>query len=961
MNVSGAEGSSTGTVTVATFTDLGGTEELGDYSATIDWGGTGSGSTTGTIIANIDGSFSVQGSFTYAEEGSYTVSVHIVHENGIVADTTSTATVVDATLTGSSAATATGGVEGLTPATLSGATFTDANAGDHTADFTATITWGDTGPTSLGTVSYDSVTQTYSVAGSHTYAEEGSYNISIAVVDVGGSSTTITGTATVADAALSSTPGDLTPPTATEGAAFGPVTVFHFTDADPAGTASDYSALVTLGDGNTVTLTSTPGANGQIVASGGGFDVQLSYTYAQELTAATFSVLVTDHNAMTSQSTSAFSVADAAPSVAADHGSVTQPEGTTVTNTGTFSDYDEAVTIMASTGNVTQSGSQSGTWSWSGPAASDTPYSVTITATNADHTVSTTTFNVTFTDVPPTITNNNPAVSTPEDAAAANAGTWADFDDASGLTLSASQGTVTKHNNGTWSWSQLGDETNNGTVTITATNGDGTTATTSFTVTFNDVPPNIAESHSSVGPVAEGAAATNNGTFGDYDDAVTITASTGTVMQVNDDSHGNSGTWTWSGTGDEGTQTVTITATNADGHIATSSFTVTYTDAPLTGSNGATAGGTEGIANSSVLSGATFTDANPGDNSADFTATIHWGDSQTSTGTVSYDSVSHVYSVNGSHTYVEEASYPISISIVDDGGQTTTVTGTAIVGDASLTASPTTITPTEGSLASVTGVTVATFTDAAGSFAHRSDFTATITWGDGGTTASYSIVDDGNGNFHVVATKGEAYAEEGTYTVHVSIVDDGGSTASTDSSAIVSDPNVVATGVNAFSLTEGSATLTNATVATFTDPGGAEDPNANYSATIGWGDGTSGAGVVISDGHGGFIVQGTHTYSGDTLAGGGGESEGAATITVTISHDATTPQVVTDTANIGDPNVAAVGVPAFSLSEGSATLNNVLLATFSDPGNPSGAAEDAADYSATISWGDGSNPDTATI
>jgi hypothetical protein len=95
QNIAGLQGASTLTVTVATFTDLGGPEPIADYSATIDWGGAGTGSTTGTIAANADGSFSVEGSFTYAKEGVYTVSVHIVHENGISADTTSTATIKD--------------------------------------------------------------------------------------------------------------------------------------------------------------------------------------------------------------------------------------------------------------------------------------------------------------------------------------------------------------------------------------------------------------------------------------------------------------------------------------------------------------------------------------------------------------------------------------------------------------------------------------------------------------------------------------------------------------------------------------------------------------------------------------------------------------------------------------------------------------------------------------------------
>ena len=71
--------------------------------------------------------------------------------------------------------------------------------------------------------------------------------------------------------------------------------------------------MVTRGDGTSATLTSTPSANGQIVAhTGGGFDVQLSYTYAEELTNQTFSVQVSDAGgASASTSSSAFSVADA--------------------------------------------------------------------------------------------------------------------------------------------------------------------------------------------------------------------------------------------------------------------------------------------------------------------------------------------------------------------------------------------------------------------------------------------------------------------------------------------------------------------------------------------------------------------------------------------------------------------------------------------------------------------------
>src|SRR5438477_11924152 len=86
--------------------------------------------------------------------------------------------------------------------------------------------------------------------------------------------------------------------------------LFHFTDNDPAGTVSDYVATVNTGDA-VLTSSSNPG-NVSIVANGGGFDVRLSYTYAEELSNVTFSVSVVDHSATASASTSTFSVADAA-------------------------------------------------------------------------------------------------------------------------------------------------------------------------------------------------------------------------------------------------------------------------------------------------------------------------------------------------------------------------------------------------------------------------------------------------------------------------------------------------------------------------------------------------------------------------------------------------------------------------------------------------------------------------
>ena len=54
-------------------------------------------------------------------------------------------------------------------------------------------------------------------------------------------------------------------------------------------------------------------------------------------------------------------------------------------------------------------------------------------------------------------------------------------------------------------------------------------------------------------------------------------------------------------------------------------------------------------------------------------ALIHWGDTNTSAGSVTYSS--GVYTVHGSHTYAEEGIYSITIDVADFGGSTTTITG----------------------------------------------------------------------------------------------------------------------------------------------------------------------------------------------------------------------------------------------------------------------------------------------
>lgn len=185
--------------------------------------------------------------------------------------------------------------------------------------------------------------------------------------------------------------------------------------------------------------------------------------------------------------------------------------------------------------------------------------------------------------------------------------------------------------------------------------------------------------------------------------------------------------------------------------------------------------------------------------------------------------------------------------------------------DPLITATGVNVNATEG--ASFTG-TVATFNDPDTS-ASASEYSATINWGDGSPTSSGTITSTGGGNFTVSGT--HTYAEEGTYTVTVTItdVDNVSNTATTTSTATVADAALTASCTN-----QVSGQVYSGVVATFIDANTGA-PVTDFTATISWGDTTSSAGTVTSNGGGSFNVNGTHIYT----------STGFFTVVTTINDD----------------------------------------------------------------------------
>src|SRR5262249_100340 len=146
-----------------------------------------------------------------------------------------------------------------------------------------------------------------------------------------------------------------------------------------------------------------------------------------------------------------------------------------------------------------------------------------------------------------------------------------------------------------------------------------------------------------------------------------------------------------------------------------------------------------------------------------------------------------VFSINAAHTYAEAGTYAYTVTVTDDGGAVTVISGSAIIADAALSPKPVepmvstteasifpvpafgkpgTGTPAQGLVGPVVG-----FQDA-NPGATTSDFTATIDWGDGTPiTAGTVAVGGGAGPFvvngsHIYADSG-VNGGAGNYTIQV--------------------------------------------------------------------------------------------------------------------------------------------------------------------------------------------------
>jgi hypothetical protein len=415
---------------------------------------------------------------------------------------------------------------------------------------------------------------------------------------------------------------------------------------------------------------------------------------------------------------------------------------------------------------------------------------------------------------------------------------------------------------------------------------------------------------------------------------------------------------------EEGTYTVNVSVSH-DGLSALSapSQTIVIADQQILGLSltSVPASGMENVDIGPVTGLAHFTDpAGAGIESAtsDFTATIDWGDGQTSAGTIFSPGGGNYRIDTTGHVYIEEGSYIVSVTVRH--GTLPPVTSnsqTIVVADQQITAPVmASLTPSgqEGAPLTISG-SIASFTDPAGEGTETTaDFSATIDWGDGMTSAGM-VTSEGSGNYSVSAPA-HSYSEENTYAVTVTVQHGALAPVTSSNSLAVTISDQQLTGLGSGNLpangTEGLAINPFAGIATFTDPAGAGvEPLTDFTASIDWGDGTTSPGVVASLGGGNYRVDAPgHTYT----------EEGTYTVNVSITHDLL-PVVPApaQTITVGDP--AVVITPQSFNAIPNLPFSGQVVATFTDPGGAElvSGNPDPNEYSATIDWGDGNTSTSA--
>ena len=337
---------------------------------------------------------------------------------------------------------------------------------------------------------------------------------------------------------------------------------------------------------------------------------------------------------------------------------------------------------------------------------------------------------------------------------------------------------------------------------------------------------------------------------------------------------------------------------------------------------------------------ATFNDSYALGKLAEFTATINWGDGTAPTTAVILQpgGIGTTFNVTADHPYAKsQLSYTIQVTVRDRGGATAFDTTTAVVADAPFTVTTQPLhSVVEGGL--VTGV-IGSF-NTSNVLAARTDFIASIDWGDGTVTGGLitPLGTDpflGGQSFNISSASPHLYAEEGAYPITLQVITLGGARQHAATSVSVADAPIVGLPAQPLALVAGQ-TLSGV-IGSFREYAGA--PLSDFTATIDWGDGSPKVNAPIGQAaDGSFTVSGTHLIS----------TPGTPQATIRVSDVGGSVGTFTVGLNVSDVPIIAASSPISAVT-GSTFTGTVATFTQTNP------AANAGQFTALITWGDGSS------
>lgn len=249
---------------------------------------------------------------------------------------------------------------------------------------------------------------------------------------------------------------------------------------------------------------------------------------------------------------------------------------------------------------------------------------------------------------------------------------------------------------------------------------------------------------------------------------------------------------------EDGNYAVTVVISENDSPAITQQVdnSLTVTEPAIEGTATALAPIVEGQASADVEV-TTFMHASGVEPSGHFSATVNWGQGPVAADAITQDG-SDVYHVTASRpVFAEEGTYPVTVVISDNDSPTLTqqVDNSLKVNDAPLSISS--LTPPNAAEGISTGqITVATFSDTAGSNSEIEDLGATISWGDGVMEPGSIVATATPGVYQVQGS--HTYPTEATgLTFAVSVSDSDGGANDSQSATINVAPTTFR--VNSFS------------------------------------------------------------------------------------------------------------------------------------------------------------------